>query len=171
MDVKFEVRCKSSDRMFYDYVRKITYRKTTFVRLGIYLFFLLCMALNLSRSSKAIAVVTGTWAVLGIVIIFTEPKRMVRRLKESELRFHKGENLEGVVRFDDDDISFEKGTHSFRLEYPQIGKIYFMKRTCVLIVDRSVGILMSTDGFTIGDYERFQSYIQIKCYNAICKRR
>ncbi|MHA1559871.1 MAG: YcxB family protein [Alphaproteobacteria bacterium] len=74
---------------------------------------------------------------------------------------HNWRQPESVLRFGDD-ISIEEGKTSMKFEFSQITKTRNLKRSFVLMIGSKMGLILSKDGFTIGNLGQFKTFIHEK---------
>lgn len=89
-------------------------------------------------------------AAAGWFLAVSVPKRRTRRAWEA-LRDRSGGEMERLVRFYADRLEVAPGGR--RIPYEEIDKVLETKRLLVLITRGRAGILVTKDGFTLGDGE------------------
>lgn len=162
MNILFENRYKTDDRMLSEYVHKILCRKIYFMGAIFAPISFIMAGITLAKQDYILAAVLGVCLFITIVTMLITPPLTIRQLKEYDKRLNNGKNHEAIIQFGEN-ISIAQGTFSLTIEYGQVLKIYELKHSFVLMFARSSGIILDPSGFTIGDFNTFKEFIRTKC--------
>jgi hypothetical protein len=161
MDILFENRYQTDDKMLSEYVHKVLCKKIYAMGAVFAPIAFAMTVITMVKQEYILAAVFGVCLFINIITILFTPPLTIRQLQESSKRLHNGENHEAVIQFGDD-IKISQGTFSLSIEYNQILKIYELKHSYVLMFAKSNGIILDPAGFTIGDFNTFKEFIGTK---------
>lgn len=161
MDIKFENRYYATKEMLSEYVHKVLYKKikikgSIFAVISFIMFWV-----TLLDDQYILSALFGFCSFMILAVIVISPKQSVKQAEESNTRLHNGKNVETVILFGDN-ISFTEGPLSLVIEYSQIQKIYSLKHSYVLMLGKNNAIMVKPSNFTIGTFEEFRKYIELK---------
>lgn len=165
MELKFENRFYSDDKIMSEYVHKVLCRRLYVLGTLVIIGSLIAMAFAWLNNNYIMTAVYAVCLFISSFVVITVPHLTLKQLKDAEKRLHNGKNQETIVQFGDK-IAMTEGTFSLAMEYSQIIKIYSLRHSYVLMFSRSNGIILSPENFSIGTFEDFQAFIKSMCPNA-----
>lgn len=104
--------------------------------------------------------------IFAIFFLFMFYKAYIIKLNETHrnLKGLHGELPENTIRFYEDKFETITSRSNLNIEYSKITKITETKNLYLLLIERQCIIIAKT-GFTIGDSDKFKSFIIWKCKN------
>ncbi len=151
--------------MLSEYTRQVLCRKLKWKELFLCALVIVVFVAALVQKDYFMAALFAICLVVLVFVMVFAPSRTVKQLKEDRSRIHNGENVETVVQFGEE-ITVSEGVSSFTVAYARILSIHYLSHCCVLKFSKSSGIMLDPNGFTLGDFASFQTFIQEKCQNA-----
>lgn len=159
--MNFENRFYMTDKMLSEYVYKVLWKKYWILGSLLSAFSLIMLILTYHVRVYSSVAVYGTVLFISLFTTFLTPFLTKRQMKESGRRIHNGENVETVVEFGED-ITMKEGAMSMTIKYSQIQRIIYLKSLYVLKFGKQNAIVLSPDGFTVGNAEEFKKFIESK---------
>ncbi len=167
MEILFENRYTVNRKMLLSFARGASFSQRLFFRFSI-----VGMVICLLAIAYCLIFLPGDWnsmvspavSFLLCAMLFFFPNLTAQVLYRNTLRLHGGSIPETVVQFGDQ-ISMTEGTLSVSFQYRQVTKIRETNRLFVLMLGKDNGIILDKDGFSIGDFRTFYSFILEKCPN------
>lgn len=169
MKIEFENRYTLTDQMISEYVHKVLCRK---IKRMARIFLPLSLIMTAFTFWRNDYVSTAVFGVCAFIIAFTallSPIVMIKQLKDHDKRLHNGIHHETVLQFGEQ-VFMTEGSFSLTMEYSQFLEINYLKHSCVLMFSKYNGIIISPEGFYIGDFKTFQEFIRERCSHAKNKR-
>jgi hypothetical protein len=134
--------------------------------------FVLCMhIISVVVAISALIINGSIWAftfflILAIFFLFMFYKGYIIKLKQSyrNLKGLLGDSPEKTIRFYEDNFEVITLISNLNIEYSKATKIMETKNLYLLLIEEQ-GIIIAKNGFTIGNSDKFKSFIIGKCKN------
>ena len=164
MDVRFENRLTGNKEMALEFYGKLLYRnrRLYYAILSIANLYLLWSFLRAGNTFWTVS--TVVFALYLLFMAMAIPRMAFRRSKKNSLSMNRGKEIEQVVRFGDN-IAISADTSSVTLEYSQISRMIRLKHSLILQFGKNQYILLSPDGFTLGNPDDFEAFLRTMCPN------
>jgi hypothetical protein len=162
MEPLFENKLVLTKEVYFQFINRalrLTLRLFLFVGLALLAFSLISMILT-TPSGIFIGLI-----VFGAILIFlalSNARLSANRIYKQQLAVH-GHEPENSVLFSDIIRGIGANKAESIYQYSQIAKIYETRDLIILMMSKSVALLLKKDGFTIGSYEGFKTFIKEKC--------
>lgn len=169
--MEFENRYYSDDTIMMEYIRKICCRTWTIIGtvFAVLLALMGIIFLVKFNFAKFIEMVFDVAIVLGLTY-YGAPKMAIWQMNQKNNAINRGRKAEYVIQFKDK-IYISEGAAAMQATYEKVRKIYYLKNSCVLMIDGRTGFVVSYKGFTKGNLEAFKTFIENKCPKAKKKNR
>lgn len=166
-----ENRYTRQPEMISEYAREVLARRVRMGALGGCVILAFIIIASIAHEDYITAAVIGICLVIPICAIATAPRLAERDLIGKEQRLHGGKtDYETVIRFGDS-IVIEEDGYTLRAEYADVIAIYYLERSCVLMLSKTNGIQADVNGFTNGSMRQFSRMIEDRCKNAKVVRK
>ena len=165
MDIQFENKFYTNDKILKEYVNKVLSRNVRRIFLLYILVYVFMTRNSILRGNSS--------AILGLIVCtiflfflnFLNQKYLFRLLKKLAKSIHNDQSYPTLVQFGNS-LSIQEGKFSMELDYSKIVKIYYLKYSYVLMFTNSNGIMVKYDRFTKGNFEDFKEFIKENCKKA-----
>ena len=161
MNILFENRYHTDDKMLSEYVHKVLCKRIYLMGAVFAPIAFIMAGITIMKKDYIFAAVFGVCLFIIIFTILVTPPLTIRQLKENNKRLLNGKDHEAVIQFGDN-IKITQGSFSLTMEYNQILKIHELKHSYVLMFAKSSGIILDPGGFTIGDFNAFKEFMGAK---------
>lgn len=158
MNILFENRYHTHDKMLSEYVHKVLCKRIYFMGAVFIPIAFIMTGITIMKKDYIFTAVFGVCLFIITFTILITPPLTIRQLKENNKRLLNGKDYEAIIQFGDN-IKINQGTFSLTIEYNQILKIHELKHSYVLMFAKSSGIILDPAGFTIGDFSTFKEFI------------
>ena len=158
MNILFENRYHTDDKMLSEYVHKVLCKRIYFMGAVFTPIALIMTGITMVKKDYIFNAVFGVCLFIITFTILITPPLTIRQLIENNKRLLNGKDYEAIIQFGDN-IKINQGTFSLTIEYNQILKIHELKHSYVLMFAKSSGIILDPAGFTIGDFSTFKEFI------------
>lgn len=127
--------------------------------------FLLLLIVSLVTKDQIAAGLTGGLLLISLIATFAVPYLMFKQILNMQKKLHNGKTPETLVQIGEQ-VRLKEGKCDITFDYQQITEIYFLPKIYVLMFGKSNGVMMKSDGFTLGNSEDFRKFITERCPNA-----
>lgn len=165
MEFKFEDKMILTQNLFNEFTKEMFKKAALFMHAAGVLLLISSMILFLKEDFTGFIFAL----IFGVFSLLVYPRVLIRTAKRSykqQLLCYSGGDIEKTTEFAEriHIVSSNKAETFF--DYPQITQICETKNLLILKITRSLGILLDKEGFTVGSFASFRTFIQQKCPNA-----
>lgn len=162
MEPIFENRIKMTKEVYFQFIsRALRLTSRIFMFIGVFILAVSLISLTVTELSSML-VGSIVFAAIMVFLSVFNARFSANRVYKQQLVMH-GQEPENTVRFTDTIQGFGSNKGESTYQYSQITKIYETKDLMMLMLGKLVAIPLKKDGFTIGSYEGFKTFIKEKC--------
>ncbi|WP_338947225.1 YcxB family protein [Fusobacterium canifelinum] len=165
MDIEFENKFYTNDKMLKEYVNKVLSRNVRRIFLVYILIFLFIVKNGILKGDSSTIFRLIVCTIFLLFLNFLSQKYLFRLLKKTAKSIHNDQSYPTLVQFGNN-IFMQEGKFSMELDYSKIVKIYYLKYSYILMFTNSNGIMVKYDSFTKGNFEDFKEFIKDNCKKA-----
>ena len=165
MDIQFENKFYTNDKILKEYVNKVLSRNVRRIFLLYILVYVFMTRNSILRGNSSAILGLIVCAIFLLFLNFLSQKYLFRLLKKTAKSIHNDQSYPTLVQFGNN-IFMQEGKFSMELDYSKIVKIYYLKYSYVLMFTNSNGIMVKYDSFTKGNFEDFKEFIKENCKKA-----
>lgn len=166
MEPRFENRYVVNQQMISEFVRKVLCRNTTIIAIVLAI---LAEAMAYFTFTNQQIFYTIVFAVLGLALLIMGimlcPVMIKKYMKAANTPY--GRNKQTVIRFYDYSFDIQDGSFAMDFDYRKVYRIYDLQYSYVLMFTKGNGIMLKKDGFTLGTFDAFTSFIKGRCNRAV----
>ena len=164
-DYIIQNRYTRQEDMLREYAQKVLAKR---VRYGAVLGLVLTVfitAASAVHKDKMTALVFAICSLIPLITLFIAPKLAYNDLLNKEKQIHGGKtDYETVISMAEHIIIQEDG-YTAQAEYKNIIAVYYLEKSCVLMLSKTNGILLDVNGFSKGDKDTLKELIKSRCKN------
>ncbi len=163
MKTLFENRYLSNMEVLKEYVEKIVEPGCRGYKMYLGLLALLAIIIVLCNGNQSPINIALAWIVICIMFLFIYPVRYGKRIiKKSEENF-KYNTEETVAWFDENEVVVSDGINRSVFRYIDIKRLIETPNLYCMMIDKSNGIILKKDSFTVGNFGTFREFAEASC--------